>query len=131
MKLPAGLRITFMVHFIISAIVGIQHLLAPRIWIDLAGMEIDETVTWRLIGAAVIAFGVSSFLCYRARVWERVRIVVIMEIVWSFLGAMVILWALLFKGLAKLEWLNVVILMAFAIIFSLWHYKMNKYSADK
>jgi len=49
--------------------------------------------------------------------WQRVRIVVVMDIVWSALGALVILWGLLFEGLPPLEWLNVILLAAFAVAF--------------
>jgi hypothetical protein len=42
-----------------------------------------------------------------------------MEIVWSVLGAMVILWGILFEGLAPLEWLNVILLIGFAMAFSI------------
>ncbi|MDQ4076251.1 MAG: hypothetical protein M3220_08390 [Chloroflexota bacterium] len=53
------------------------------------------------------------------------RIVVIMEIVWSALGALVILWGILFEGLAPLEWLNVLILSGFAIAFALFLRRMR------
>jgi hypothetical protein len=59
-KTPEGLRITFLAHFVIGGLVGIQHLLAPRLWTDLGGMDIAETVTWRLIGAALLAFAAGS-----------------------------------------------------------------------
>ncbi len=112
-----GLKITFLLHALIAGLVGIQHLFFPRIWTDLAGMQIFETVTWRLLGAALIAFATSSWLSFRESEWSRVRIVVILEIVWSGLGAAVILWGILQEGLAPLEWVNVVLLLVFALIF--------------
>ena len=42
-----------------------------------------------------------------------------MEIIWSTLGALVILWGIVFEGLPPLEWLNVVILESFAIAFAI------------
>ncbi|MGD2039341.1 MAG: hypothetical protein PVH11_00855 [Anaerolineae bacterium] len=117
--ITSGLRILFLFHAIIAGLVGLQHLVAPRVWTDLAGMVITETVTWRLIGAALVGFAVSSWLAYRETAWARVRIIVIMEIVWSVLGALVILWGILFEGLPSLEWLNVVLLAGFAAAFSI------------
>lgn len=113
-----GLKVTFLVHFVIAGVVGLQHLIAPRIWTDLAGMQIDETVTWRVIGAAVLAFAAGSWMAYRERRWARVRLVVLMEIVWSVLGAAVILWGILVEGIPPLEWLNVALLAGFAAAFA-------------
>lgn len=115
--IPSGLKATFLAHALISGVVGLQHLVAPRVWTDLAGMEITITVTWRVIGAAVLAFAVASWLASREDAWERVRIVVLMEIVWSILGALAIAWGILVEGAPRLEWLNVAILGFFAVVF--------------
>lgn len=123
--IPPGLKTTFLVHFIIAGLVGLQHLLAPRVWTDLAGMVITITVTWRVIGAAVLGFAVSSWLAYREEVWGRVRIIVVAEIVWSVLGALVIVWAILVEGAPPLEWLNVAILAGFAAVFTFFFFKMR------
>lgn len=119
-QITAGVKFTFLLHAVIAGLVGLQHLIAPRVWTDLAGIEITETVTWRVIGAALIGFAVSSWLAYKEDAWNRVRILVIMEIVWSTLGALVIIWGILVEGLPPLEWLNVVILAGFAIAFAVF-----------
>jgi hypothetical protein len=124
-KNMSGLKIVFILHFIISGAVGLQHLLVPRVWTDMAGIEITETVTWRLIGAALLAFAVSSLLASREVVWERVRILVIMEIIWSFLAVLVIVWGILLEGLPPLEWVNVVLLTIFGGIFSAFYLKLK------
>ena len=122
-RVPSGLKTTFLVHAIISGVVGLQHVVAPRWWTDLAGMEITITVTWRVIGAAVIGFAVASWLAYREDLWERVRIVVVMEIVWSVVGALVIAWGIVAEGAPPLEWLNVAILACFAVLFTFFFLK--------
>lgn len=66
----------------VVVLVGAQHLLFPRFWTDLAGIEIDETVTWRLIGAALVAMAVASVLAAGERAWSRVRIIVVLEVIW-------------------------------------------------
>jgi hypothetical protein len=119
-SIAPGLRLTFLVHSIAAGVVGLQHLLAPRLWTDLAGMEITETVTWRVIGAALLGFAASSWMAYRESEWHKVRIVVVMEIVWSILAALAVLWCLLVEQLAPLEWVNVVLLVGFAIVFGVY-----------
>lgn len=124
-RIPSGLKTTFLVHFIIAGLVGLQHLLVPRWWTDLAGMDITITVTWRVIGAAVVALAVSSWLAYKEDIWERVRIIVIMEIVWSVIGALVIVWGILIENALLLEWINVAVLAGFAAVFAFYFSKMR------
>jgi hypothetical protein len=125
-RIWSGLRITLLIHFVIAGLVGLQHLLLPRAWTDLAGMEITETVTWRLIGAALFAFALSSWLAYRQNEWQQIRIVVVMEVVWSALGAVVILWGLLAEGLPPLEWVNFALLAAFSVAFAISFFECSR-----
>jgi amino acid transporter len=81
------------------------------------GAPIKEPSTFRLLGAALIAFAASSWFAYRETVWERVKIVVQMEIVWTILGVLATLWGLMFEGLPTADWMNVLILGAFAVAF--------------
>ena len=115
--LARGLRLTFLLNALIGGLVGIQHLLAPRVWTDLAGMQIAETVTWRVIGAALIAFAVSAWLAAREETYGRVRTLVVMQVTWTTVAALTITWGIVFEGLRPLEWLNVAILGAFALAF--------------
>lgn len=115
-----GLKFTFFIHAMISGLVGIQHLIFPRAWTHLAGMSISETTTWRLIGAALIAFAASSWMAYQAQNWSEVKIIVPMEILWSFLGAATITWGILVEGLPPLEWLNVSLLIIFGMAFTIY-----------
>ncbi len=119
---PADLRLAFQVHALVAGLVGAQHLVLPRLWTDLAGMAIQETVTWRLIGAALLAMAVSSVLAAGERTWERVRILVILEVIWSALAAVVITWGILAEGLPPLEWVNAVTVAGFAVAFA-WGYR--------
>jgi hypothetical protein len=42
-----------------------------------------------------------------------------MEIAWTILGALVVLWGLIFAGLPAFGWVNAVILAGFAAAFSI------------
>lgn len=116
--IPSHLKTIFQAHFVITGAVGLQHLFLPRWWTDLAGIEVASTLTWRVIGAALLAFAVSSWLSSRRERWSSVRIIVLMEIVWSFLCASVIIWGIVAEGTPPLEWLNVALLIAFGALFS-------------
>jgi hypothetical protein len=46
-----------------------------------------------------------------------------MEIVWTILGTLVMLWGLIFAGLPLVGWINAVILAAFAVAFAVFYFK--------
>jgi len=120
-QLSSGLKMTFLIHFIVGVIFGLIYLLAPEALGRLVGWPVQEVPPYRLIGAAMLGFAASSWLSYKATNWETVKIVVQMEIVWTILGALVMLWGLLFAALPAFGWVNFVILAAFAAAFAAFY----------
>lgn len=115
---PKTLRIVFLIHAILAILVGIQHIFLPHLPGDLAGVELPSAILYRILGAAVFGFGVSSALALKEKYWENVRILVIMEIVWSTLGAFIIGWGIFSEQLPSIEWPNAILLLLFAIVFT-------------
>jgi hypothetical protein len=120
-QLTQGLKTTFLIHFIVALLFGLGFLLIPNLLGNWYGLKVQDWTGYRLLGGALLGFGVSSWLCYKANSLESIRIVVVMEIVWPTLGALVMLYALLFTGYPVLAWINAVIFAAFAIAFG-WFY---------
>ncbi|MGD2177921.1 MAG: hypothetical protein PVG71_08885 [Anaerolineae bacterium] len=120
-QISSGLKTTFLVHGVLGTIFGLFYLLIPHAWGNIIGQPIEEPALFRLLGAAILAFTTSSWLSYREEAWERVKIVVQMEIVWTILATLVTLWGLIFAGLPALEWMNAVILGGFAVAFSIFY----------
>ncbi|HLE29917.1 MAG TPA: hypothetical protein VI793_17455 [Anaerolineales bacterium] len=120
-QVSRGLKTTFLVHFIVGGIFGLIYLLIPEAWGNLVAWPVKEPAIYRLIGAALLGFAASSWLAYRETAWEKVKIVVQMEIVWPILGTLVMLWGLIFAGLPAIGWLNAVILAGFAVAFSVFY----------
>ena len=116
-QIPYGLKITFLVHFVVAVVFGAGFLLIPEMLTGMLGARAMEPSTFRLVGAAMLAFAASSWLAYRQPVWEKVKIVVQIEIVWTVLGVLATLYGLIFEGLPAADWMNVVILGAFAVAF--------------
>jgi hypothetical protein len=115
--IPYGLKITFLVHFVVAAVFGLVFLLVPEMFGGMMGALIREPSTFRLVGAALVAFAASSRFAYQQPFWENVKIVVQMEIVWTVLGVLAMLYGLIFEGLPSGDWMNVIILGAFAVAF--------------
>lgn len=115
---PKKLRIVFLVHAIIAILVGIQHILLPHLPGELAGIELPSPILYRILGAAVLGFGVSSALAVKEKYWENIRILVKMEIIWSILGSIIIGWGIVSQQLPGIEWPNGILLFLFALIFA-------------
>ena len=119
-QISSGLKVTFLVHVIVGAIFGLVMLLVPGMW-NLLGVTVQEPAMYRLTGAAILGFTTSSWLAYKETAWEKVKIVVQMEIVWTILATLVLLWGLIFAGLPAIEWMNAVIMGGFAAAFSFFY----------
>jgi hypothetical protein len=120
-QIKPGLKYTFLVHFIVALIFGLIYLFIPKIYGDLVGWPVEDTVIYRVLGAALLGYGTSSILAYRETAWEKVIIVVRTEIVWLALGVLAMLWGLLFAGAPAIGWLNTVLLAAFLVAFSVFY----------
>ena len=119
-SISSGLKTTFLVHAIVGIALGLAYLLVPESVGNLLGWNMADPV-YRLAGAAAIAFGVSSWLAYQADVWEKAKIVVQAELVWTVLGALAILWGLLDGALPTVAWLNFAMLTGFAAVFGYFY----------
>ena len=125
-EIITGLKATFLIHFIVGLILGIIFLLFPIELGTLMGMSIMEPETWRLLGAAIMGFTISSIFAAREKEWEKVKILVEAEIVWTILGTIVIGYWLIFASGPVLGWLFFIILTAFAVAFILFYYQQEK-----
>ncbi len=125
--ISSGLKTLFLVHFILGLIFGLLDLLIPETFFGLLNWPIKEPAVYRLAGAAILGFAAGSWFGYKAVTWEQVRIVVLTELVWPVLGALVTLLGLLTGAFPYAAgWINFVILAGFAIAF--WIY-FNQHEA--
>ena len=98
-------------------------MLIPQITLGFVGIQTQEAEVYRLLGAAMLGLAYGSWLAYRETVYEQVRIVLGIEVVWPVLGTLVMLYALLFTGFPAGAWLNAIALGAFAVAFSIYYFR--------
>jgi hypothetical protein len=122
-KISSGLKTLFLVHFIAALVFGLLQLLIPGMFFRWFGMSIKDALPYRIVGAAVLAFAASSWLCYKAAEWNKVKIVVQAEIVWASLAALVSLYGVLFAGMPATMWIQVIIMAGFAAAFIYYYTK--------
>jgi hypothetical protein len=116
-----GLKWTFLAHFVVGLVVGLIYLLIPEQWGDLTNWPVEDVPVYRLIGAAILGFATSSIMAYREADWEKVIIVVRMEIVWTALACLVFLWALIFADAPAIGWLWAALMAAFCGAFAIFY----------
>lgn len=117
------LKTTFLAHFIVGGVFGIILLIVPDFWGSISGQPLLEPVIYRGFGAAIIGFAFSSWLAYRETQWEKVKITVLMEIVWTALFVIVNIYGILSGQLPPLDWVNIVIVGGFGIAFAIFYFQ--------
>jgi hypothetical protein len=122
-KISSGLRTLFLVHFVLGLVFGLAYLLIPGIFLGWFGVSSQDIFPYRLVGAAILAFSASSWYCYKAAEWDRVKIVVQAEIVWTVLAVLVGLYGLVFAGQPTGQWISVIIMAGFAAAFTYFYSK--------
>jgi uncharacterized membrane protein YfcA len=124
-QIAKGLRITFFIHFIVAGIfgLGLGFVFVPAMVAEFFGVEAAAPATdvYRVIGAAMLGWGLSSWLAAKAEKWESVRILVLAEILWTAAGAAVMLYSLLFNGFPPMGWITCGIFAAFAGAFAVFY----------
>ena len=114
MKTPQSLRTWFFIHFIIDIIFAIPLLFFPEATLGLFGLKTLETVTPRLVGAALIGIGGASYFTKK----KDYSIMLTLKILWS-LSAILGLLLALYHGAPNLIW---IIVLLFAIFSGVWIY---------
>jgi hypothetical protein len=79
------LRITFIIHIIIGLVFGIGFLLVPELLYPIFELTFADPNV-RTFGAMIIALTIGSILSLMAKDWEQVKIVVEIELVFTLLG---------------------------------------------
>jgi amino acid transporter len=125
-----GLKLTFLIHSILAMIVGLIFAVVPQFWGMLFGQSIAEVGVYRVLGVAILAFGASSWWAYREHLWERVKILAEMEIVWTILGALITVYALMFDAMIFAGWVMALTLAVFAVAFAYFYVRESASTAQ-
>ncbi|MHA2031801.1 MAG: hypothetical protein ACW99Q_20675 [Candidatus Kariarchaeaceae archaeon] len=89
------LKYTFLVHFIVAVAFGLGYFFIPEVVMDITEWPMTDIFVVRTLGAAFIGIALTSILSYLENNWEKVKIVVQMEIVWLVFGISGAFWTLL------------------------------------
>ena len=137
------LRSTFLVHLIIGVLLGVFLFLIPGRFLTFLGwvpegVEILDTeltvpgstfvdpIITRLLGSAILALTISSFLGWRASTWGQVSLIVQTELAYSLLGSVALFSAffLLERPMPIIGYVILVTLLAFGAAWA-WAYRQG------
>jgi hypothetical protein len=116
-KVPKSLRVWFLIHFVVDIIFAIPLMFFPAWLLNLLTLPVDETVTARLVGAALIGIGGASFFAHK-KGWETYDILLTLKILWS-VSAIVALLISFFVTMNPVIWLLIII---FGVFSGIWMY---------
>jgi hypothetical protein len=124
-QISKPLKLTFLIHFFVSIFFGLIFLLMIEAYRDFIGWPYLDPVVGRLLGAAFVGMAASSLLAWRETEWEKVKIVVQLEMVWCAVGSIVMIASFFVFTVDPLPifmtWFNIGLLLAFFVAFT-WFY---------
>ena len=141
-----GLKTIFLIHAIVSAILGLGLWIVPGRFLTLLGwvpewiimvenelqlpgtMLVDSVIT-RLLGAALLAFAYSGFRGWRMSSWGEVALVVQMEVIFCVLSVFGMIWGLFRMGRVTpvIGYIMVVLMVGFAVA---WFWALRTHAKE-
>jgi len=115
-----GLRIVILVYAIYSVLYGLVHVVSP----EMVGAK-DPAIE-RVLGAAVLAFALGAGLAYLERAWDRVRIVVLVQVAWMILYTITMVWGILAGGIGAEAWPPSIIGAIFAVLLTVLYIREER-----
>jgi len=107
-----GLRITILVYTIYWVVWGLLHVVSPEM------LGAKDPAIERILGAAMVAFAFSAVLAYLERAWDRVKIAVLVQVVWMILYTITMAWGILVGGIIAEAWPPTIIGAVFAVLLT-------------
>lgn len=121
-----GLKLTFLIHAVISFVFGIGLYLVPGTFARMVNWTPFDPTMSRFYGTALLALSVSSMLGYRAQNWEQVQIIVKTKIAFDVLAVLGTLYSILMQGAPAFAWVQVALAAVFAILWIYFYTKAPK-----
>ena len=111
------LKYVFLASGLAAFIFGIAFILFVEVYYSLLGWPYEEPLFTRVLGAALLGLAILQWLSYREKKWENVKNVVIMMIVWHFLGAVVTITGQFLFNLPLGNLIHIIVFIVFFIAY--------------
>jgi hypothetical protein len=123
MSIPVSLRRWFVVHFIVDVVFAVPLLAVPGAFLRAVGWVEVDSVTARMVGAALAGIGIESYLCRNDGI-ETFRSMLRLKCIWS--GAAVLGLVLsIAQGAPPFAWAALVIFVGFGVLWNTYRVKLR------
>jgi len=119
-NLPGSLRKWFIIHFFADIVFALPLLISPRWFMGLFGFNVGETLTVRLVGAALAGIGLTSLVMHGKGI-ESYDAMLTLKIIWSVTAIVAILLSIIDGG-PDSQWFFLAI---FTVFSAVWIYYKN------
>jgi len=118
-----ALRVTFLIHAIVSFLLGAPLLVAPGRFLMLLGwIRIDSMIS-RILGAALLALAWASWRAWNAKEKAQVKILLELEAIFTVLAVIGLLRELVIYPYPPIYWVDCAILAIFAVAWNIFLWK--------
>jgi hypothetical protein len=118
--MPKALKITFLIHALVSVVGGLLLLIIPGRTLLFFGWAPIDPILSRVLGAALLALGWSSFRGWEATERTQVQIVLELEVAFTALACVGLLRHLLFAHYPLMVWLLFAAFLVFAVAWAMF-----------
>ncbi len=119
-------RITFILHVIVGLVFGIGFLLVPDMLYPIFGLTFEDPNA-RTFGAMILGLTMGSILALMTKEWEQVKILVEIELIWTLVGPIVMIYHMFTPPLyGSMMWGPILILLVLWVLFLIGYLQEKK-----
>ncbi len=119
-KIQNGLKWTFLINAILHAILGVLYTIYGTTLPSITGWPFYDPVSATMVGAVMFTIAMGSFYGWRETAWDKVRIVVKMEIIWLLLALLCLLWGGGLMIASWLWWVTIIPIIPLLLLFAVY-----------
>lgn len=120
------LKITVLIQFVMFLLFGILLTFFVDFFVGLFNWPGWDLTAGRYIGIIYLCFAFVSFLVYREDEWEKIELVIVLDILICVLGAIIHLLGVFLDGTGWAGWLFFAIHLAFFVAFLYFYIQQVK-----
>lgn len=122
-EISKGLKILFILEFIVGYIYGITYLFFTEWYIEFVAWPFDDPIVGRMLGVSLMTFGITSLIAYLRKNWDTAKLAAELQIFWHILALFVVIGGGIILDLMADMWIFIVILSPFLVAFLYFYFK--------
>ena len=122
-EISKGLKILFVLEFIVAYLYGITYLFFTELYISFVGWPFNDPIVGRMLGVSLMTFGTTSLIAAIRKNFPTAKLAVELQIFWHILALFVVIGGAIILNIMEDMWIFIVILTPFLIAFLFFYVK--------